>query len=117
MNKLVFKAVSDYFIEADLVPAHIRDLATQATFDLYHGPIMDNDTYPGFVKACATITSWCEDNVSDLWIGEDSGCVSDCLPQPSYDEDGAPLDDEAYYYASPANIVEILFGVVGGYLK
>jgi len=57
-------------------PFRRRTQANQpANHDLYHGPVVDDDGYPGFVTACKTITKAIDDLPSVIYLCPDTGEV------------------------------------------
>jgi hypothetical protein len=68
------------------VPARIQKLINQASYDLYFGPIGEED-YPGFTSATDEISDWMNDNVYDVWYDDFSGGLYDTEPEGWEDDE------------------------------
>lgn len=75
LSKSGQKAVDKYFRE--LMPDTIEELVALATEDLYNGPVVDNDDYPGFSKAVAVIASWWADEGGTVYLDTQTDTVLD----------------------------------------
>jgi hypothetical protein len=69
------------------LPEDVLKLINQANFDLHHGPVLDDDEYPGFVKACRLIIKAIDDLPSVIYLNTFSGEVLQDEP------DDADLND------------------------
>lgn len=85
------RAIAAYF----QIPADIQRQASYATWDLYHGlsggGLEDEDEngeplYLGFTAACALVSDWCNDNLSEVWYDIQSGEVLLSEPKGSYED-------------------------------
>ncbi len=111
------EAIEKYFE----LPPDILKLANQAAYDLYNGPIQDDDEWPGFVTACEQITDWCDDNLSEVWYDIQSGEVLDREPEGYFDhycgnvEDDEPIETwvephwEDYFHCELDTVKRALF--------
>ena len=96
------KSFKRYCNEEFPVPFEIRRLARIATFDLWNGPVGDeNDeegfTYPGFETAVKTLREWSTDQLSDVWLN--TGTEEVCAEEPNFiltdEETGETFDKSA----------------------
>lgn len=85
----------------------VTRLANMARNDLYD----EGNDYPGFTKTCKLLTDLLAD-IADLWVDEDSGCVT------SHDPAGDPDDDSGYRYRfDRRNVLRIYLGTeLAGYV-
>ncbi len=105
------------------IPKEIEVLARMARADIYGGPTyLDKDgeevsmfdvTYDhpfDFTGACAELSDWCGDNISDMYYDADCGQLLDNEPQWEEDEDGHMIEPSPYYEVSRNDVKVALFG-------
>ena len=111
---------------AENLDADTERLITQATYDLYFGPIGDDDEdappYPGFETACDRIKLALRDLPSTLYLFDDWEDWSETEPEAHTCEeckgDGGPcdfcvdgsVDPEPYYALDRSEVVRIVVG-------
>lgn len=114
MNKAKQHKLISEFISAKLDP-EIKTLLGSANHDLYYGPCVDNEDYPGFEEACQKITSELE--ISRLWLDTQSEEILDSEPKGFEDEDGTWIEPEDYIEFSREEVMRICFGELAPYLR
>lgn len=93
---------------ANLRP-EVQRLINNANRDLYFGPSVSDDNYPGFSLAVATISDALSD-IQDTYIDEDGNTYT-CEPQAWEDEDTGELIEPLPYYLIDAR--DLVSKVVG----
>lgn len=106
-EKMINEAIRTFYGD---MPSDIKSLSDQASYDLWHGPICEDDNYPGFDAACDILRAWDDDNVTDLYVEEWSGYVSRQEPEPYEDEEGIWCEPDGYYIVDARMVRGILFG-------
>ena len=90
-NKKLFnhKGVGEWLAswKKENISEDVLKLINKANHDLYHGPVIDDDKYPGFVTACKTITKAIDVLPSIIYLCPDTGEVLEDEP------DDADLND------------------------
>ena len=90
------------------LPENVRSLIHKANYDLYFGPMPEDEEYPGFSSALHLINEHLE--ISDVYIDE-SGYVMECEPEGWIDEESGEYIEPMDYYLIEAK--DILVKVVG----
>jgi hypothetical protein len=97
------------FVELD---EETLKLIRQANFDLYYGPSGNDDDFPGFVTACRRIAEALSD-VGDLYVDEQSECVSDVEPNwcdGCDDEECTGSDPGTWYRYERRDVIRAIVG-------
>jgi hypothetical protein len=108
----IHSAVYDHFN----LPEEIARLAAAARYDLWFGPIgeePDGDgwLYPGFGAAADRLQRWAEEHLSDVWIGEESGCLLTSEPEAGYwDGEDWVEEWETFVHLSLREVAQAVFG-------
>ncbi len=106
------------YVESLNLPNNIKTLISQAKYDLYYGPIVDDPEYPGFSTATSLISQALED-VNDLWIDTFAGSYSTSEPEPIEDDEGETIEPtyEDYLHLSRERVQQHIVGTeLGKYL-
>lgn len=96
-------------------PQRIKRLMNSANFDLYHGPDVEDDDYPGFVVACKELRQFFDDVACELWIDVDSGEVMTSEPR-AYAENFGDGDEwiepnwETIYHVERREVLNAFLG-------
>lgn len=110
------------------VPADIRRQASMAAWDLHFGPTGggledegedESPIYLGFTEACALVSEWCDENLSEVWYDIQSGEVLESEPKGSYDKEDVDEETgdarwvepnwEDYFHAELCDVKRALF--------
>jgi hypothetical protein len=77
------------------MPAHIKLLKGQATFDLMYGPfaVGDEEDYPGFESACEALSEWAE-KIEDIKLYDYEPVRDPCDWEFLSDEDDCYFESE-----------------------
>lgn len=121
----IAKEMDEAIVKHFEIPPEVQRQASYASQDLYYGPYEaghadgdDGPPYLGFTKACALVSEWCDDNLSEVWYDIQSGEVLDREPEGYYD--GEDIDEngtspwiepswEDYYHCGLNTVKRALF--------
>ncbi len=88
MNRIFDKGLGEWLSswKKENLSEEVCKLINQANFDLYHGPVSDDDEYPGFVTACKTIIKAIDDLPSTVYLNMDTGEVIEDTPEGGFED-------------------------------
>jgi hypothetical protein len=93
MNKNLEKVVAKHFT----IPKQIHAMAMLATRDLYFGPNVQDEDYPGFATAIKHVKTWAQNNIpSTLWV--DMDCEQCLESEPDYGFEDEETGEFVEYY-------------------
>lgn len=118
MNNKLDERIEEYVLKD--IPKDIISLANQANYDLYYGPI-DDDDYPGFVKAIDKVKEYLYD-INTLYVDNFTEEIMDREPEQyvecpecngdgcEYCEDGCVEICSEWYQYDRREILSATFG-------